>query len=819
MTRLVLVPLFLLSFSASAASALRDRDRETPARGRAVIVSPAHALSEADRNELAEKGIVIRHALPGGRYLARMRDAAGAVDDERVHGIESLTLEHKLDRWAMRAASSSRASVGVNVVFHADVPFGEAMQAILAAGGSTEPFTLRYLPSQRIEAKVPPSAVLALASDERVFGIVGRRNFKVTPNNAISATLSRVTELYDAPYGLSGAGVAVSLFELAAAQATHVEFQGRLTLASSVATGDAGDGRHATHVAGTIGAGGVRADAKGMAPKATIHQFCVKTANNKCTGLWLSHKEDRLAELNVVADNNSWGYVLGWQSGDPFPIWNGLDIYYGAYDLTIGAPIDKISNEQNVLFVHSSGNDGNLPAMDVWRKHRHVDDEGDEITTQLFCVSQNGSGTDCPTDCNGSVTPCELTIHGAATPFDTMGVTASAKNVVAVGSVNSAKNIVSSSSRGPAKDGRIKPDVVARGSGVLSAIPTNAYGPSSGTSMAAPAVTGIAALLTEQWRRTFAGADPKPAELKALLLAGAEDLGNPGPDYTYGFGLVNAKAAVDLIRADGGNGERIRTLSFLQGARTTTHEVALAVTSQQSLRVVLNWADPAIALLPGADTDIAEKALVNDLDVSIVDPAGNVHLAWVLDKNTPSANATRGVNKVDNVEMVEIANAVPGTYRVIATGTSVNEGPQTAVLVTNVRAARPCFDLQETGSGNNTADAAYGNLGAGSIVYGGLCSASDVDFYKFVATKTGPVSVTITTGDTALRVTLTGAGISRTQDVAANSTATLNADASSSPNAIILKIEPAGAIGAEPQYSFTPSFGVKSGTKRRSTRP
>jgi hypothetical protein len=57
--------------------------------------------------------------------------------------------------------------------------------------------------------------------------------------------------------------------------------------------------------------------------------------------------------------------------------------------------------------------------------------------------------------------------------------------------------------------------------------------------MASPVVTGIAALLTEQWRKTFTGANPKAAEtLKALILAGAQDLGNPGPDYTYGFGLV-----------------------------------------------------------------------------------------------------------------------------------------------------------------------------------------------------------------------------------------------------------------------------------------
>jgi hypothetical protein len=247
-------------------------------------------------------------------------------------------------------------------------------------------------------------------------------------------------------------------------------------------------------------------------------------------------------------------------------------------------------------------------------------------------------------------------------------------------------------------------------------------------------------------------------------------------------------------------------------------EVALVVSAQQNVRVVLDWPDPPALTPGGVASDIADVALVNDLDLKVIDPAGNTHLPWVLDKNDVNANATRGVNKVDNIEMVEIANAAPGTYRVIATGTKVLEGPQTAVLVTNVRTARACFDLQETGNGNNTADAAYGNLGAGAIVYGGLCSANDVDFYKFTATKSGPVSVTVTTGDTAVRATLTGTGISRTQDIPANSTATLNADSNVATNTITLEIAALGPLGAEPQYSFTPNFGVFVGPKHRATR-
>lgn len=328
--------------------------------------------------------------------------------------------------------------------------------------------------------------------------------------------------------------------------------------------------------------------------------------------------------------------------------------------------------------------------------------------------------------------------------------------------------------------------------------------------MSSPAVTGIAALLTEQWRRTFAGASPTPAQLKALLIAGADDLGNPGPDYTFGFGLVNATSSVDTILADEGQGKRIRNLSVSQGQ---SFEVPLVVSQQEKLRVVLQWPDPPIIFL--GDEDVAAKALVNDLDVHVVDPAGNIVRAYVLDKNTPTANATTGVNTVDNTEMVEIVDATPGTYRVIVTGTTVPEGPQEAVLVSSTRAARPCFDLQEI---NNSAETAHGNLVPGQQVSAGLCSAGDVDFFKFVVTKTGPVSVTVTTGDTALRVTLSGTGISRTQDVAANTTAVLSADANTVPNPVTVKFEAAGALGAEPQYTFTPQFGETNQPRRRSVR-
>jgi hypothetical protein len=329
--------------------------------------------------------------------------------------------------------------------------------------------------------------------------------------------------------------------------------------------------------------------------------------------------------------------------------------------------------------------------------------------------------------------------------------------------------------------------------------------------MAAPAVTGIAALLTEQWRRTFAGATPTPAQLKALIIAGADDFGLAGPDYSYGFGIVNAKNSVDFIRADEAKGRRIRNLTVSQGNQ---FEIPITVTSAGPLRVVLQWPDPAIPFVQGA-SDIADVALVNDLDVHVVGPQGTTYLPYVLDKNSPLTPATRGINTVDNTEMVDVANAAPGVYRVVVKGTRVAEGPQKAVVVTTSDMASPCVDLQEP---NNSAETAHGNLVSGQMVTGAICSQGDLDFFKFEATKSGQVSVAITAGDTAIRATLTGNGANATVDVPAGETRSVMHNVTATPFPMVLKLEAIGALGAAPTYIFTPEFGVTTPARRRSSR-
>lgn len=780
-----------------------------------LVYNPGKVLTDADRAELATRGIVVQRALTNGRYLvvvaeARTREAIGT---DGVDGLEPLTPARKILRSAIHEAAKAKPVVRVRVMFHEDVTFDDARAAVFAAGAAFEdPLAFELGVMRQIDVLVAPALIERLAMDDRVFLVAGAPLRKIATDNLNTAKLSHVPEVQAAPYDLSGKGIVASLFELAEGQATHPEFGGRLTV--NTTGGTTSDKQHATHVAGTIAASGIEPAAKGMAPGVTLHQY--RASGNPSQ--WLKLKDESLQPLGVLVDNNSWGYILGWDRDGADFVWNDLAEYFGAYDLVYTAPIDQISRERGVLFVHSAGNEATPPAMGQWTAHRHVNPEtGDTITTETYCLSVNGSGTDCPVPtCTAGPQFCEKVKHLGNAPFDTIGLTASSKNSVTVGAVDSFKNITSFSGRGPAKDGRVKPDLVARGVDMLSASPTNSYVRKDGTSMSSPAVAGIAILVAEQWKRTF-GSTPTPQQLKALLIAGAEDLGNTGPDYTYGYGLANAQASVDLIRDDAGQQTRIKNGSLAQAQR---FETAVRVTEAQKLRVTLQWLDPEIAFLEGGD-EVAAKALVNDLDLTVTDLAGNVVRAYVLNPTTMTLSATRGTNTTDNTEVVEIANATPGIYRVTVVATAINDrSPQPFTLVTNAAAAPPCVDIQET---NNTAETAHGNLVTTQNVGAALCSEGDVDFYKFSVSKGGDVNVLISaTGDTALRATLSNAFGSQALDVAAGQsrTVTINipTDRLGLGGAVILKIEPAGLIGLIPSYNFTPTFGQVVPARRRTVK-
>ncbi len=247
------------------------------------------------------------------------------------------------------------------------------------------------------------------------------------------------------------------------------------------------------------------------------------------------------------------------------------------------------------------------------------------------------------------------------------------KNVLAVGNLSHLDALSSSSSRGPASDGRIKPDICAVGSSVNSTGEANTYNVKSGTSMACPAVSGVLAQLYQAYRNANAGADPNSALLKAAVLATADDLGNAGPDFKYGFGRINALRAVEVLE-----NTRYVTNTVTSGQ---TRTVSISVPSGVSqVKVMLYWADYEAAAN-------AATALVNDLDLTLTTPGGApvTYQPWVLNPaanaTTLDAPATRGIDRLNNVEQVTLDAPVAGTYTATITGHAVPQGPQRYYVV------------------------------------------------------------------------------------------------------------------------------------------
>src|SRR5690606_17562621 len=121
------------------------------------------------------------------------------------------------------------------------------------------------------------------------------------------------------------------------------------------------------------------------------------------------------------------------------------------------------------------------------------------------------------------------------------------------------------SSWGPVDDGRIKPDLVAMGMNVFSTAineeQSDSYTTLSGTSMAAPNATGSLFLLQELYHSRNAGRYMRAATLKALAIHTAKEAGlAPGPDYMYGWGLLDVKSAAEMIINENGSSNIIREL-------------------------------------------------------------------------------------------------------------------------------------------------------------------------------------------------------------------------------------------------------------------
>ncbi|MEX2483258.1 MAG: S8 family serine peptidase [Brumimicrobium sp.] len=241
------------------------------------------------------------------------------------------------------------------------------------------------------------------------------------------------------------------------------------------------------------------------------------------------------------------------------------------------------------------------------------------------------------------------------------------KNLIAVGNLTSTSTLANSSSRGPAEDGRIKPDICGVGSSVYSTIHGNSYGTKTGTSMSCPGVSGTIAQLYDAFSDLNNGSIPAAGLIKGTILNTADDIGNPGPDFKHGWGSINARRAFEVLN------DSTYITDDISNGDVNTHTIDVPANIAQ-LRVMVYWTD-----YEGSTT--AAFALVNDLNMEVTDPNTILYQPWVLD-HTPNvssldADAIQGVDSLNNMEQVTIDNPTAGQYEVSIEGLSVPQGPQT----------------------------------------------------------------------------------------------------------------------------------------------
>ncbi len=234
-----------------------------------------------------------------------------------------------------------------------------------------------------------------------------------------------------------------------------------------------------------------------------------------------------------------------------------------------------------------------------------------------------------------------------------------AKNALVVGATDARYRVQPFSSRGPAHDGRVKPDLVA-------------YGP-NGSSEAAALVAGAAAVVRQcLWERR--GFWPGSDLVRAVLLAACDDLPPDGPDFSSGYGSLNLRRAVAVAQKGALWCDTLfsgRSVEFILDIPAGTHR----------LRAALCWNDPPA--LPQAST-----ALVNDLDLTLVAPDGAIWSPWVLSHyphpDSLRLPARRGIDTLNTTELVDLPAPRPGTYRLRVSARQTEPGPQPFALAVHL---------------------------------------------------------------------------------------------------------------------------------------
>lgn len=619
---------------------------------RHVLVQLDRGLQTSEKQALKDAGLELLHPLGNNAFFAAITPSTLRV--QRLAGFSSIQAVVPIDpNWKLHprlkkneipshaivnSTGAENPKVALYALFFRDISLTEEATKLAQEYGANIRSLMPSVNGMVLEME--HSAITTFAAEDAVLWLETPLPNLGVVNDSVR-TLTQANNVQVSPYSLNGSGVSVIVYDGGNGDSNHPDFGGRLYVRDA-----AGLAIHPTHVAGTIGGAGTQSGGiyRGMAPGVTLQSYGLQGSGG--------------------------GIFLYTNPGD-------FEQDYTQAIQSYGADLANNSIGTNIC--------GNLFDCDIAGDYGVMDEIIDEtvrgsLGNPITIVWANGNERGC-TRCVNEGTQTSDGYRSVAPP-------ACAKNHITVGAVNSNNDsLVGFSSWGPTDDGRMKPDLVAPGCqsngdfGVTSTAPGGGYTPMCGTSMAAPTVTGLVALLLQDYRAHFTGQpDPKNATVKAILTHTAQDIEATGPDFKSGFGSVRIKNAIDYMRSNNYD-------NFLQGSINDGADFNIWVRVQSGdtiLKATLAWDDyPA--------TPNVETALINDLDLRVFNPSNVLQYPWTLNPNNPSAAAVKTApDRLNNIEQVLINNPTVGLWRVEVRGYNVPQGPQTFSLCVSPRRTRDC---------------------------------------------------------------------------------------------------------------------------------
>jgi len=639
-----------------------------------ILIQTKAPLDKAQRADLAGKGVQIMEYVPESTYLCHYPPAdleilrglpyvewanvylQGFKIAPSLHGESAGRSPSELTSLAIRGGPRrSNELRKVDVIFHANVDFETVRERVANAAG-LDPGALKPTGS-KIRIKVKVQRLAELARIDEVRHIEEVRAPKL--HNDVARRILRVETGQPPVARFEGEGQVVAIcdtgFDQGSTSNAHPAFAGRvLKLYALGRANQASDpDGHGTHVAGSVLADGDSAvlghKVRGTAPKAKLVLQSVLDGWGGLGGipdnlgdLFLPPYRDQVARIHT----NSWGYM----NGD------------GSYNSNSRELDDFVWNHRDCVICFSAGNEG-------------TDRDGNGRVNERS-TTPPGTAKNCITvGASENLRPEIDESYGSWWPQDFP-----ANPIKSDKMADDAEGMVAFSGRGPTADGRIKPDVVAPGTFILStrsrATTDSGWAPSGdplyfymgGTSMATPLVAGCTALIREFLVKEQGISQPSAALVKALLISGATNLDGQYvptesgrlPNHSEGFGRVDMAAAVGPFRAG------LQLILKDEGTQLDSGEEEVTTIPVASpgtdLKVTLAWTDP-----PG-------EALQNDLDLIVRASNGKER------HGNMTANSKK-YDRVNNVEQLVWNNLPVGNVDVVVRAWRITQFAQSYALV------------------------------------------------------------------------------------------------------------------------------------------